>query len=121
MLFSVMPKTVCSMLEESVNYSRQKSTVIPTFVLYFFFFFALDIADACTDEILCRQYKRKKPPAQNYWYYPTLIVQNASIYQVNLKYLICTNTRSFSSAIITFSVFFMHAPLVFQVCNILTS
>lgn len=37
MLFSVMPKTVCSMLEESVNYSRQKSTVIPTFVLYFFF------------------------------------------------------------------------------------
>lgn len=41
-------------------------------------------------------------------------------YQVNIKYLKCTNTRSFSSAITAFSVFFVHAPLVFQVCDILT-
>lgn len=39
-------------------------------------------------------------------------------YQVNMKYLKCTNTRSFFSAIIAFSVFFVRAPLVFQVCNI---
>lgn len=42
-------------------------------------------------------------------------------YQVNMKYLKCTNTRSFSPAIITFSVFFVHTPLLFQVCNILDS